>query len=217
MKRFVVIGLGKFGFHAAKTLYEEGSEVLAIDSDQGRCQTVDPYCTEAIVMDATDKEALRSLALNEVDGALVSTGSDTSRSILITLYLHELGVKRIHTKAVNEDHGKILLKVGATEIIQPEMSMAIRTARALSSPNMIDFIPLEQDYDLIQIAPPREFIGKSIKVLNLRAKYNIHVIAIKELIPENFVLAPPADFVIKDSDILVILGKHSDLRKINPR
>ena len=214
MKRFAVIGLGNFGFHAAKALYEDNNEVLAIDTDKGRVQAIDAYCTEAILIDATDKEALKSLGLENMDGVIVSTGTKISISILICLYLHEIGVKNILAKALDTDHEKILKRVGATQIIHPERDMAIRISRGLSRPNILDFIPLSDDFDLVQVGPPREFIGKNLKELNLRAKYNVHIIAIKELVPENFVLVPPASFVIKDSDILIILGKSEDIRQI---
>jgi len=214
MKRFAVIGLGKFGFHATKALYEEGNEVMAVDNDKGRVQAIDPHCSEAIVLDATDKESLKALGLENLDGVIVSTGTNIGISILICLYLQEIGVRKILAKALDEDHAKILKRVGASEIIHPERDMAVRISRGLSRPNVLDFIPLADEYDLIQVGPPREFIGKSLKDLNLRAKYNVHVIAIKELVPENFVLIPPANFVIKDSDILVMLGKSEDIKRI---
>jgi trk system potassium uptake protein TrkA len=214
MKRFAVIGLGKFGFYAAKALYEDGNEVIAIDTDRARVQAVDPHSSEAVVLDAIDKEALRTIGLENMDGVIVSTGTKISNSILICLYLHEMGVKKILVKALDDDHAKILKRVGATEIIHPERDMALRISRNLSRPNILDFIPLAEDFDLIQAGPPREFIGKSLRELNLRAKYNVHIIAIKELVPENFVLVPPASFVIKDSDILIILGKSDDIKRI---
>jgi len=214
MKHFAVIGLGNFGFYAARALFEDGNEVVAIDTDRARVQAVDPYSTEALVLDATDKEALKSLGLENMDGVIVSTGTKISTSILICLYLHEIGVKEIMAKAQDDDHGKILTRVGATEIIHPERDMALRLSRGLSRPNVLDFIPLAEEFDLIQVGPPKEFIGKSLKELNLRAKYNVHIIAIKELVPENFILVPPASFVIKDSDILIMLGKSEDIRKI---
>lgn len=214
MKRFAVIGLGNFGFYAAKALFEDGSEVIALDSDKGRVQAIDPYATEAIVMDATDKEAINSLGLEAMDGVIVSTGTNISTSILICLYLYEMGVKKILAKALDDDHAKILKRVGATEIIHPERDSALRISRNLSRPNVLDFIPLAEDYDLVQLDPPKDFIGKSLKELNLRAKHHIHIIAVKELVPDNFVLAPAADFIIKDSDILVMLGKTQDIKKI---
>jgi trk system potassium uptake protein len=214
MKRYAVIGLGNFGFYAAKSLYEDGNEVVAIDLDKARVHGIDPYSTEAIVLDATDNEALRSLGLESMDGVIVSTGTKITTSILICLHLQEMGVKKILAKALDEDHGKILKRVGATEIIHPERDMAIRISRSLSRPNILDFIPLAEDYDLVQVGPPKEFIGRTLNELNLRAKYNVHVIAIKELVPDNFLLVPPADFVIKDSDILIMLGKSEDIKKI---
>lgn len=214
MKRFAVIGLGNFGFHAAKALYEDGNEVLAIDTDKGRVQAIGAHCTEAIVLDATDKEALKALGLESMDGVIVSTGTKISTSILICLYLQEIRVKKILAKALDEDHEKILKRVGASQIIHPERDMAVRISRGLSRPNILDFIPLAEEFDLVQVGPPREFIGKSLKDLNLRAKYNVHIIAIKELVPENFRLVPPANFVIKDSDILIMLGKTEDIKRI---
>ena len=214
MKKFAVIGLGNFGFHAAKALFEDGNEVLAIDGEKVRVQAIDPYATEALVMNATEKETIRSLGLEEMDGVIVSTGTNISISILICLYLSEIGVKKIIAKAIDDDHAKILKRVGATEVIHPERDMALRVSRNLSRPNVIDFIPLAEDFDLVQVDPPKDFIGKSLKELNLRAKHNVQVIAIKEVVPDNFVLAPQADFVIKDSDILVMLGRTIDINKI---
>jgi trk system potassium uptake protein TrkA len=214
MKKFTVIGLGNFGFHAAKALFEEGNEVIAIDTDRVKVQAIDPYATEAIVLDATDKEALRTLGLEEMVAVIVSTGTRISISIMICLYLNELGVKKILVKAIDPDHEKILLKVGATEVIHPERDMAIRTSRALSRPNMLDFIPLSDDFDLIQISPPQEFLHHSLKDLNLRAKYNVHIIAIKKPAPKGFVLVPPADYEIQAQDILMLLGKSEDIKKI---
>jgi len=214
MKRFAVIGLGHFGFHVAKTLFEEGHEVAAIDIQKSRVQAIDPFCTEAILMDATEKAQLKALGLEEMDSVVVTTGTNISTSILISLHLQEIGVKKILAKALDEDHEKILKKVGATEIIHPEKDMGIRVAKGLSTPNIIDFIPLEEDYNLIHVAPPRAFIGKSLKELNLRAKYHVYIIAIKEIVPENFVLVPPANFVIKDSDLLIMIGKSEDIKRI---
>ncbi len=214
MKRFAVIGLGNFGFHVAKALYEDGHEVIAVDRDKGRIQAIDSHSTEAVVLDATEKDSLKSLGLENMDAVIVSTGTKISISVLICLYLQEMGVKKILAKALDEDHAKILKRVGATGIIHPEKDMAIRVARGLSRPNVLDFIPLGEDFDLVQVAPPRGFVGNSLRDLNLRSKYNIHVIAIKELVPENFILVPPASFVIKDSDILIILGKTDDIKKV---
>lgn len=214
MKKFAVIGLGKFGFHAAKALFEDGNEVIAIDTDRNKVQAIDPFATEAIILNAMDKESLRSLGLEEMDAVIVSTGTSSSISIMICLYLNELGVKRILAKALDPDHEKVLRRVGATDIIHPERDMALRISRSLSRPNMLDFIPLSAEFDLIQIEPPKEFVGLSLKDLNLRAKYEVHIIAIKKHYPEDFVLVPQASYVIQATDTLIILGKSEDIKRI---
>jgi trk system potassium uptake protein TrkA len=214
MKKFAVIGLGKFGAYAAMSLYEDGHEVIAIDTDKARVQAIEQHASEAIVLDGTNKDTLKNMGLEEMDAVIVSTGTQISTSVLICLYLQEIGVKKILAKALDEDHEKILIRVGATEIIHPERAMAVRVARELSQSNILDFIPIAKDFELLQAASPRVFIGKSLKELNLRARYNVHIIAIKEEMPEDFILVPPADYIIRANDILIMLGKSEDIRKI---
>jgi trk system potassium uptake protein TrkA len=214
MKRFAVIGLGNFGFHTAKALYESGNEVIAIDTDKVRVQAIGSYSTEAIVLNATDRAALRTLGLENMDAVVVATGTNISNSVLICLHLQEIGVKRVLAKAIDEDHETILKRMGATEVIHPERDIALRVARGLSKPNLLDFIPLAEGFELVEIGPPREFIGKSLRQLELRTKYNVFIIAIQELVPENFVFVPPADFVLKDSDVMIMLGRTEDIDRI---
>jgi len=214
MKRFAVIGAGSFGYYVAKALYEKKNEVIAIDRNKERVQAIEPFCTSAIVQDVTDIEALKGLGLDEMDAVIVSTGANIKPSILICFHLGRLGIKRIIAKAEDDDHGEILKQLGATEIIRPGMDMAQRLAFRLTSPNIMEFLPLEEDYTIAHIDPPPSFIGKSLMELELRKRYKVNVIAVKELVPERFVMVPGADFTVKDSDILVILGKESDLAKI---
>jgi trk system potassium uptake protein TrkA len=214
MKRFAVIGVGNFGFYAAKALYESKNEVIAIDRNKERVQAVEPYCTSAILQDVTDMDALKGLGLEEVDAVIVSTGANIKPSILICYHLGRLGVKRIIAKAEDDDHGEILKLLGASEIIRPGMDMAKRLAVQLTSPNILEFLPLEEEYTIAQVAPPAPFTGQSLRDLALRQRYGVNIIAIKELVPERFVMVPPADFVVKDSDLLIMIGKESDLKKI---
>ncbi|MEZ6855069.1 potassium channel family protein [Halodesulfovibrio aestuarii] len=202
------------GFSHPKALFEDGNEVVAMDSNKVRVQAIDAYSTEAIVIDATNRESLKALGLGDMDGVIVSTGTQISISILICLYLNEIGVKQILVKALDDDHAEILRRIGVTQVIHPERDSAVRVSRSLSRPNILDFIPLADEYDLAQVEAPRDFIKKNLKELNLRAKYNVHIIAIKERSPENFMLVPPADFTIKADDILILLGKTDDIKKI---
>jgi trk system potassium uptake protein TrkA len=214
MTRFAVIGTGSFGYYVAKALYEAKNEVIAIDLSKERIQAIEPHCTSAIVQDVTDIEALKGLGLDEMDAVIVSTGADIKPSILICFHLSRMGIKRIIIKAEDDDHGEILKQLGATEIIRPGMDMAYRLALRLTSPNILEFLPLEEDYTIVQIDPPSSFIGKSLKELDLRKRYEINIIAVKELASDRFVMVPNADFTVKESDVLVILGREKDLKEI---
>jgi len=214
MRRFAVIGLGKFGFHLAKALFEDGHEVIAIDKDKERVQEIQSFSTQAVVADIAHKEILKTLGIDQMDAVLVSIGEDIASSILVTLYLKELKVKQILVKAMNEDHGKILERIGATEVIFPEKQMALKTARSLSTPNILDFIPMVENYTLVELAPPTVFIGKTLGGLDLRVKHNVYVIGVKEVLTDKFMLVPPADFVVKDSDILFVIGHKDDIAKM---
>jgi len=213
--KFAVIGLGSFGSNIAKTLYEKGNEVLAVDEDKEKIDEVKNFVSHAVHMDAADKENLQALGIKDMDVVIVSLGPEMEASILTVLYLNEMGTKRIVAKALTEDHAKILESVGATEIIYPEKDMAIKTALKLSCPNVLEYLPLISGFGIQEIAPPEKFIGKNLRELDLRNKYGIQVIAIKELIPEKMTFVPKADFVLKDSDILVIMGEDKQLEKIN--
>lgn len=214
MKRFAVIGTGSFGYHVAKALYENKNEVIAIDRNKDRVQAIEPFCTSAMVQDVTDMEGLKGLGLEEMDAVIVSTGANIKPSILICFYLSRLGIKRIIAKAEDDDHGEILIQLGATEIIRPGMDMAHRLAMRLTSPNIVEFLPLGEDYTIAHVEPPTSFIGKSLKDLDLRKRYEVNIIAIKESDPERFVMVPNADFTVEENDILIILGKETDLTKI---
>lgn len=213
--KFAVIGLGSFGSNVAKTLSDKRNEVLVIDKDKEKVEGVKGFVSHAVYMDSANKENLQALGLQEMDVIVVSLGPDMESSILTVLFLHEIGAKRIVAKALTEDHAKILEAVGATEVIYPEKDMAIKTALRLNSPNILEYLPLISGISIQEIAPPEKFIGKSLKELDLRNKYGIQVIAIKEVITEKTTFVPDADFVIKDSDILIVMGEEKQLVKIN--
>jgi trk system potassium uptake protein TrkA len=208
------VGLGIFGFNIAKELYESGLEVIAIDKHKETIQKIKDFSTRAILADATDKELLETIGIQEDDVVIVSFGEDLAASTLLTLHLKEFNVKEIIVKAPNEDHKRILEKVGATEVIIPEKEMASKVAKSLISPNVLDYIPLSQDYTISEIAPPSSFLGKTIGELQLRKKHHIGVIASRDVLTDQIQMIPSADFVIKDSDILVVIGKEKDIQNL---
>lgn len=215
--KFSVIGLGSFGSNVAKTLYEMGHEVVAIDEEKSKVDDMKDAATHAVQMNAADKENLQAVGITDMDVVVVSLGPDMESSVLTTLYLKEMAVRRIVAKALTEDHAKILEAVGATEVIYPEKDMAIKTAMRLSNPNILEYLPLISGLTVQEIAAPEKFIGKSLKELDLRNKYDIQVMAIKGIIPEKTTFMPKADFVIKDSDILIILGEEKQLKKLDAK
>lgn len=214
MKRVVVVGLGIFGFNIARDLFENGFEVVAIDKDKEVVQKIRDYSTKAILADGTDKEVMESIGIQEDDVVIVSFGEDLAAATLLTLHLREMKVKRIIVKAPDEDHKHVLERVGATEVIIPEKEMADKVARSLISPNVLDYIPLSEDYTICELVPPPGFMGKTIGELHLRTKYHIEVIAVREVLPDRIRMVPRADFVIKDSDVLVVIGKEENVKKI---
>lgn len=211
--KFAVIGLGSFGSNVAKTLYEKGHDVLAVDKNKEQIEDVNAYVSHAVHMDAADKENLMALGIQDMDVVIVSLGPEMEESILTVLYLHEIGAGRIVAKALTEDHAKILDAIGATDVIFPEKDMAIKTALRLSNPNVLEYLPLLSGVGIQEMAPPDNFIGKSLRELDIRNNYGIQVIAIREIIPEKITYIPKADFVIKDSDILIVMGDEKKLDK----
>ncbi|MBN2357591.1 TrkA family potassium uptake protein [candidate division KSB1 bacterium] len=214
MKSFAILGLSSFGHYLAKALSKQGHQIMAIDINEDKIEKIRQYVDRAIVADACDKETLAGLGLAELDGVVVSLGEEIDASVLVTLYLRDLGVKKIIAKALTEDHGRILDIIGATRVVFPEKDEAYRVANTLESNYLLDTIVLGDEFSIIELAPPQAFIAKTLGELDLRNKYGVLVLIIKEVIPDNVVLIPTADRIIKDSDILMLLGKNEDLEKI---
>lgn len=214
MKQFGVIGLGNFGHYLAVHLYQSGHEVMAIDKNQTLVQKIKDDVTKAIVADTTDLESLAATGIRDMDGVVVCIGSILGNSILTVLNLQEIGVKRIVAKAISDSHAKILNKIGVSEILFPERDQAISLAERLHAPNMLDYLPFMEDYSIIQMSPPRAFLGKKLKDLDLINKYGVQVMAIKELVPERVHMIPTGQFLLKDSDIMIILGNNKSLEKL---
>lgn len=212
--RVAVIGLGVFGFNIAKALFKKGHDIITLDKRKDLVQKAQEFSTQAIVGDGTDKELLESLGIGDMDVGIVGIGNNLGASILTAMHLKELNIKRIMARAINEDQGKILAKVGATDVIFPERDMAIKIAQSLDRPNVLDFLPITEEYEVVELVPPKPFISKSIRELDLRQKYGIQIIAIRELIPEKMHIIISPDFVIKDSDLLIVIGKGGDIERL---
>lgn len=210
-RTFAIIGMGRFGSSVAKTLYEMGFEVMAIDSCEERIQESIQYTTYAVQADTTDEQALKELGIRNFDAVVVAIGEDIQASMLTTLVLKELGVKHITVKARNELHGKVLYKVGADRVVFPERDMGSRVAHNLVSPNILDFIELAEDYSIVEVVAGEKMNGKSLLDLKIRAKFGINVMAIKS--GSHINIAPQAGDMIQANDILVVVGGNHDLKR----
>jgi trk system potassium uptake protein TrkA len=213
-KRVVVIGMGAFGFNLARDLFENGFEVVAIDKNKEMIQRIADYSTKAVIADATDKSLLETIGIDVDDVVVISFGEDLAASTLLTLHLKEMGINRIIVKAPNEEHKRILEKVGATDVIIPEKEMAARVAKSLINPNVLDYLALSDGYTISELVPPPAFIGKTFEELHLRSRYNVTVLAIRDALTDRLQMVPNSPFIIKDSDVLVIIGREEDMRRI---
>ncbi len=214
MKQFLVVGLGNFGFYLATHLFEKGHEVMVIDKNPALVQNIKNQVTQAVVADATDAVALQELGVKDVDTAIVSIGSVLGNSILTVLNLQEAGIPHIVAKAISDPHRKILEKLGVKDISFPEKDMALSMAAHLDNPNLIDYLAFMEGYGIIELSVPRKFVGKTLKQINLTNKYGVQVVAIRELVPEGIRFIPKAEFVLKDSDIMILLGSDQGLEKL---
>lgn len=211
-KQFIVIGLGRFGTSVAETLYALGNDVLGVDIDEERVQSIADRVTHAVQVDANDESSLRALGIGNFDVAIISIGSDIQANILSTLLVKEMNVKHIITKANNAMHAKVLYKIGANRVIFPERDMGIRVAHNLCSSSILDYIELSPDFSIAEVVTPKDWVGSSLKDLNLRVKYGINVVAIKR--DNDINVSPAADEVIIDGDIIVAIGGTAELNSI---
>lgn len=209
-KQFAIIGMGRFGSSVARTLYELDFEVMGIDENEERINENIQYVTHAVVADTTDERALKELGIRNFDVVVVAIGVDIQASILTVLTLKELGVKKIVAKAQNERHGQVLYKVGADRVVFPERDMGVRVAHNLISANVLDFIELAEDYSVAEVIVSTRMVGKSLRQLDLRALYEVNVIAIKS--GDKFNITPNPDDLIRVGDVLVVIGNNKDLQ-----
>lgn len=214
----MVIGLGHFGLHAGRVLFEAGKEVLGIDLNGEAVQEAADYVTRAVVADATERNTLESLGVRDMDAAIISLGGRMDVITLAALHVVDLGVPRVAVKALSEDHGRILTAIGVHEVIQPEKDMAIRVASRLARKDVVDFLPLLPGYSITEMKSPPEFVGKSLKELSLRNRLNVQLVAIQHhrcQDPGKINIIPRAEDVIHEGDILVLLGDNRDLDRIS--
>ena len=212
MKSYVVVGLGRFGSEVARQLRLQGCEVLAMDMSSELVQQVSPDVTHAVVADGRDKEVLKALGVRNFDCGIVAIGDDLAASVLATMNLKELGLSYVVCKAHDDTHRKVLEKLGADRVVIPEQENAARLAKSLSTPNVLDYIALSEEYGIIEVPAPQSWHDKTLKELNVRAKLGVNILAARR--DGRILVSPAADFMISAGDIIVVLGDARALKKV---
>ncbi|WKK78793.2 potassium channel family protein [Marivirga arenosa] len=221
--RFAVIGLGQFGESIARTLSDSGAEVLAIDIDLDKVEAIKDDVAYAVALDSTDVKALKAQNIQDMDAVVVAIGENFEGLLLTTVLLLELEVERIIARAANAQQRMILEKMGISEILSPEETVGKTVAEMLLHPNMKSFLPLPDDYEIVEINTPTRVVDQTISEIGLREKYNLNLITVKRLYDEkvdgqlqqveHIIGVPRADTFLKETDIMIILGKSKDVNK----
>ncbi|MFD2516203.1 potassium channel family protein [Pontibacter locisalis] len=221
--KFAVIGLGIFGNSIARTLAERGAEVLAIDYNEEYVEAIKEEVAYAVALDATDLRALEAQNIQDMDAVVVAIGENFEALLITTANLQELNIKRVITRASNKQQRRILEKMGVQEILSPEGEVGKTVAERLLQPSIRTFLPLPDNYEIVEINAPRNVANRSISKISLREKYNLNLITIKRFFEEiqdgkptqveHIIGVPKADTIIYPSDILILIGKKQDVKR----
>ena len=206
MKSYIIIGLGRFGAEMAVKLYECGEDVLAVDQDEALVDKIADRVTRAVAADAKDVDVLKKLGAGNFDRAVVAVGSDLAASALITMNLKSLGVPYILCKAHDDTYRAILEKLGANRVIIPEREMADKLSLGLTSAGIMEYIEISDEYGIVEMAPPEAWLGKCIRNLDLRRKYNANVLALRQ--GDELCIPPDIDAELDENTTLVMLGSY---------
>lgn len=213
-KQYAVLGLGVFGSTVATTLAQYDCEVIAIDKEESCVERIADEVTKAVVADTTDIEQLKALGIEDIDVAIVAIGTHLEEAVLTTMNVKDLGVPFIIAKAKNKQFTKILEKVGANRVIRAEKDMGIRVAKSLLRKNIVDLVELDEDYSLVEIIAPNDWIGKSLQLLNVRQVYHMNIIGVKNS-DDEMSLNIGANYIIQRGDRFLVIGKTAQLEKFD--
>ncbi len=211
MKSILLIGLGRFGKHIALHLNQLGHQTMAVDHNEERVDAVLPFVTNAQIGDSTNADFLNSLGVRNFDVCIVAIGNDFQSSLETTSLLKELGAKFVVSRAGRDIHAKFLLRNGADEVVYPEKQLAKWTAIRYSSDHIMDYIELDDEHAIFEIPVPKDWAGRSIGNLDIRKKYSINIMGIKQ--NHNLELSVSPDMVLREGETMLVLGKNKDLQK----
>ncbi len=210
-KSILLIGLGRFGRHMAVKLNELGHDVLAVDSDEEKINDIADIVTNAQIGDSTNIQFLKRLGIDNFDVCIVTISGDFQSSLETTSLLKELGAKKVISRAERDGQAKFLLRNGADDIVYPEKQLAYWTAIRYTSDHIMDYIEIDNEHAIFEVAIPKEWIGKSILEIDIRKKYNINILAVKENGKLNVTVKP--DIILREDKSLLVIGEYKSLLK----
>ena len=211
MKSILLIGLNNFGVYMAKQLRELGHQVMAVDKREDRIDAVLPFVTDAQIGDSTSEPFLRSLGINNYDVCLVAIGNDFQGSLETASLLKELGAKLVVARADREVQAKFLLRNGADEVINPEKQIAEWAAICYASNHILDYVKLDEDHAIFEITVPRDWVGKTVGEIDIRKRFGINIMAVKENGHMNLTVTP--DTVLSGNRTMLVLGEHRAIQR----
>lgn len=210
-KRYVVFGVDRFGAAVARTLEKGGNQVIAVDIDPTKIQMISEDVSYAMTADVMDPEAVENLGLKNLDGAVVTMVDHMDASIVAATYCVDMKIPYVLARARNEMHGRILRKLGADRIVYPEQEMGVRVGRFMDDRDFMDWIELSPDFSLIEIACPKEWVGRSLMELNLRKEFDFNVVGLKN--EDGMIVTPDPDEKLPEGMMMYIIGHNTDLEK----
>lgn len=213
-RRFVVIGLGSFGSAVAKQLHQSGCRVTGMDSSRANIEANKSYLYEAVVGDASSAETIEQLNLSAAEGVVVSLGEDLTASMLAVLHCRENRARNLVVKGISDEHGRMLRMLGVERVVFPEKEFAAHLGKQLAYPNVLDLIPLDEEYSLVEMAVPESLSGKTLGQAELKRKFGVWVMGVKEPLTGRMNLLPHTDFVLNGDQILLALGQTAQLEKL---
>ncbi len=211
MKSVLVIGLNRFGVMLIQQLNDQGHQIMAVDKNEEKINAIMPFVTDAQIGDSTNELFLRSLGVNNYDVCVVAIGGDFQSSLETTSLLKELGGRLVVSRADRDVQAKFLLRNGADEVINPEKQVAEWAAIRYASDHILDYIKLDESHDIFEVVIPQDWIDKTVGQIDIRKKYGINILGVKEYGKMNFFVTP--ETVLSGDKTMLVLGEHNDIQK----
>jgi trk system potassium uptake protein TrkA len=210
-----IIGLGKFGFQLGKTLIELGRPVVGIDVAASNVKRAQQLFTHVYQADASNKDVLEQIGIDDLDHVIISVGNSVAASSMIAMYLKEFNIANVWAKAIDNDHAKLLMKIGVNQVVIPEHLAARQLANRIVMPGFIDYLPFDLDMVLEQLTV-KNWAGKSLREIELTSRFGVQVIAIRKVNGKKYKFVPKADDLLEKDDVVVVIGHAERLRKLEP-